>query len=183
VVTPPEKAGYGEPCEGNDGCASALCVANLLTGQNTCTKTCSFPSQCPGTDTCLDAGGKKICYPSDSGHPCTQGCLAGYSLSNDKGACVCTVECETNLDCQQGAACSDWGTPQGGVVRLCTPVGTSCKLTGTAKGDSCMQVCYPLDQVNGLCTARCVTAGDCPAGWVCKGETLPDGTKLQTCQK
>lgn len=183
---PPTKSGYGVPCGSKEECESGLCVQNAATGQGTCTQLCGAPSDCPGKDTCIPVQqGTSICYPSDSGKACPAApgaCAAGFSLTDGKGACTCAVECEISADCQSGAACSTWQVV-GGTKRLCTPIGLSCKLVANKpKGDVCHQLCYPLTQTGGVCSAQCTTSLDCPPGWTCFAEALPDGTVLKTCQ-
>lgn len=186
TAKPPVKSGYGVPCGSKDECESGLCVQNQATGQGTCTKLCGAPGDCPGKDTCINVQqGTSICYPSDSGQACPAApgaCVSGFSLTDGKGACTCAVVCETAADCQSGAACSTWQVA-GSTQRLCTPIGLSCKLVrNKPKGDVCHQICYPLTATSGLCSAQCVTSLDCPSGWKCMSEALPDGSVLKTCQ-
>ncbi|GMV43700.1 MAG: hypothetical protein AMXMBFR64_54160 [Myxococcales bacterium] len=183
---PPPKSGYGVPCGSKEECQSGLCVQNQATGGGTCTMLCGKPSDCPGKDACIVVQqGTNICYPSDSGKSCPappSACVAGLSLSNPKGACVCTVECETAADCQTSAACSQWQVG-GSTMKLCTPIGLPCKVSGTnPKGDVCHQLCYPITATSGACSAQCATSLDCPAGYKCFTETLPGGGVLKTCQ-
>ena len=183
---PPARSGYGVPCLGKDECESGLCVENQATGSGTCTKLCGKPSDCPGKDACIVVQqGTSICYASDSGKACPAppaACVGGVSLNDPKGGCVCTVECETSADCQTSAACSQWqvGTS---TMKLCTPIGLPCKVsTVNPKGDTCHQLCYPITNTSGACSAQCATALDCPAGYSCFTESLPNGSVLKTCQ-
>ena len=186
VDTGPTKFGYGVPCASKEECESGLCVGNPATGDGTCTQLCGGPGECPGTDACIAVGqGTSICYASDSGKPCPAGgaCVSSYSLTTPKGQCICSVECATADDCQPSAACSVWEVPGGGVKHLCTPIGLPCKVSQTnPKGDACAQLCYPITNTAGVCSAQCVTALDCPQGWKCFTESLPGGDIIKTCQ-
>ena len=165
-------AAYGDLCHCKSDCQSTLCLGDVAAGKGFCTKPCSTSANCPGIDWCLQAApDAKVCVQNDAGAPCSQGCLF-VTLQNQVGGCVCTVPCSSAAECPGTMACS--AVPLNGVpTPLCVPVGQLCD---PQKALPCYGTCFPDLSDTWLCTARCESFQDCPAGFQCYQEVISGQT-------
>lgn len=142
-----------------------------------------------GTRNTADTGpstGRGVCSPQGGnfGDDCSPGrppCTSGACL--DLGtAQICTTPCDPaacppEFECRQAA-----DGVSGEAVSVCFPIG------GGGVGSDCTfgpaacsgRFCIKKESGN-VCTQRCGSAGDCPAGYTCEETTTVDGRKDKLC--
>ena len=184
---------YGDPCNRAGDCLSGYCVSNKLTGEKICTIECATEAVCQEAHACLPVprptgGTVNVCVPSDAGSPCPDGqgttCIYGLCLLHpaQQSQSICSTPCTSARACPVGYSCSlvNVGSRQ---ERVCMPVGIRCSAQG--QSTQCLsrwcstQAQRPSD---GICTANCRTAADCPRGWACGWDDLGPQTVVDVCQ-
>ena len=163
VFEPTPALPYGSPCEAQEECQSGLCL-KAGDAPGICTKNCTVPLDCPGTDTCYPVGSESVCAPNDSGTPCSVGCYSALSLNNETGQCVCAASCTDANKCPAGFGCGLVATPTGN-QKVCVAVGVQCMAD---QPSPCFDKCVSDNGgLSGYCTTSCQSALDCPSGWLC----------------
>ncbi|HHH28619.1 MAG TPA: matrixin family metalloprotease [Polyangiaceae bacterium] len=109
----------GDPCDGNDACASGLCAET--DDGSFCTNLCDDSSPCPTGFRCSTAGAVRVCEPDG-------GSLGGACEANEDcatGICAfeesrnyCTRLCDPASPCPSSMACVDSGTAG---IQVCQP--------------------------------------------------------------
>jgi len=111
----------GDPCSGNDQCASGMCAE--MGDDRFCTALCDPSSPCPGGFACRDAGGVSVCVPDGGalGDDCAanEDCGSGICAFEDTRN-YCTRICDAASPCPTAMTCVDSGTPG---VQVCQPSG------------------------------------------------------------
>jgi hypothetical protein len=172
-----KKAPYGATCYCKEDCLSTLCLGDIAAGKGFCTEECFTSNNCQGNDWCYASpDGVKVCVKNDAGAPCAQGCLSSITLTNQQGACVCTVPCDSASQCPGTMACSTVNLGSN-PIKVCVPIGPLCNPQGAVP---CYGTCYPDLNNNFFCTASCTSLTDCPTGFSCCPETL-GGQFYQNC--
>ncbi len=95
-------AGFGDPCDSADGCASGLCTEGGY-----CAADCASDSDCPARthcagDVCMPDGGVfgEACETADE-------CVSDLCLDDGNGRATCTRGCADDTDCPVGLVCGD----------------------------------------------------------------------------
>ncbi len=161
-------ADVGEDCSVNQ-CYNGLCLTNQV--DSWCAQLCEAHADC---------GEGMICG------------LLGVSDDQTTGACSpfdgSADPCTGDPSCPDGEVCTYNASPAGGIesicmTSLCDPADAGCAGVG---GDCENTPCYnDLCLTNGVdtfCGAPCVTAEDCPSGYLCGGLTFQgDPNVYGTC--
>ena len=166
-----EPGGAGCPCEGNEDCASAYCVA---TGDGrVCTEPCV--ESCPEGWFCAEVKNTppdivyvcvplftNLCRPCKTGQDCTQlGDTGGYCLeAGDGSGSFCGGTCSASQPCPEGFSCDEIGLDDGSVVEQCRPLSGLCECNAKAKKEQATTACT-LSNEHGDCGGEraCTVAG------------------------
>ncbi len=162
--------GLGEPCDGDDACASGTCFEEA--GLAYCTASCEMDSECGSGDLfhCRDGS-------------CVRGSIAGIG-----GACVENGDCLDDTFCA-GRAGVNWCTTFCSEASPC-PDGFDCTDVGDASlrvpvrgvvGDVCVDEADCISGIcneEGLCTRECGADSPCSGAFECTRSE--DGT-VATC--
>ncbi len=127
-------AGFGEPCDEDADCATAVCHVPPGQTEGTCSRECMF--DCPDGFACrtISVGGfdRRICIPAEDTFCAT--CTVDEDCGDDSDACVqLTAGKFCARDCMADAT-------------IC-PAGFSCQVVASV-GDTTRRQCLP---INGLC--------------------------------
>jgi hypothetical protein len=164
--------------DGDCGDARWHCCAGVGSDRYDCT----HPPTSAGTGICAPVGGSfgDDCAPGSP--PCQEGlCLdLGTAQLCTKG-CGGDGDCSAAFTCQPGTLRQSDGT-LGSAVKVCFPSGGGGTGSACAFGPAACQshLCLKKDSGN-VCTKGCTTGADCPAGWTCAGELMPDGSHVDVC--
>ncbi len=158
-------------CTADSDCQSGQCFD---LGQNIgprCISSCGSHSDCPGSFTCYDYFGGKMCvssqlfsgatFATQNGGACTAGgdCNSNYCPGN-----TCTGLCSEDGDCG-GAACHWYEFTADRYIGACNgPSGAGTNGSSCTQESDCRSgVCYG----SGICGDLCGSTADCPNGNVC----------------
>lgn len=158
-------------CLADSDCQSGSCFDFGQGIGNLCTASCGSHSDCPGSFTCYDFFGAKMCvsvqlfqgatFSTPNGGACTAGgdCNSNFCPSNQ-----CTSLCSEDTDCG-GAGCGWSEVASDRFAAACTgPRGSGANGSVCASESDCRSgVCYG----SGICGDLCGSTGDCPNGNVC----------------
>ncbi len=135
----------------------------------------------------VDAGdvtGELPVDPGSLGYPCdgNEDCLSGFCVETEDGY-ACTTTC--NQDCPDGWDCIE-APGTGDPLYICVPrYGTLCR---PCHGDEeCRQspqseaFCVDYGGTGHFCAGLCEVESDCPEGYGCLEQELPDGTPASLC--
>ena len=179
-AVPPD---YGQDCQRAADCACNLCFdVAPVGGSGVCTGYCLTDVDCPALDVCRELDGVRACVANDVGEGCRDPAECNFAIClNDPagGGAVCTLECESRLDCGQGMGCGIVRNQQGGDMYACVPVGGRCGAAAGCSGSRCLPDRAGGDQ--GYCTHDCRTSADCDLGNVCCGIPGADGCPVGVC--
>ncbi len=143
---------YLDRCTAGADCASALCAADRG-GTHFCTRRCTSDLQCAHEHVCVTTPTGGVCFPDDTGAPCSVGapelCALGLCLGGAAGG-HCTRACASAAECPAGYACTRAG---GSTTKICVDIEEPC----SAAADCATGFCTTLG-----CTAACDTVADCP---------------------
>lgn len=172
------QGGFGDPCAMSSQCQSNLCLGATGAQQGICTISCANESVCQPGMACIAISGTKVCVPSDSGRPCTNGCFDGVCLGSGATG-VCATHCDSTRACPQNGdfTCS----PAAGVNgRICIPAGGACSSASGCHSNFCERKATNLS--DGICSNLCRDRFDCPDGWGCGLDDDGTGTTVSVCQ-
>lgn len=143
---------YLDRCTAAADCASGLCAQDRG-GTHFCTRTCTSDLQCAHEHVCVTTPTGGICFPDDTGVPCSVGtpeqCVMGLCLGSPAGG-HCTRTCSSAAECPSGYACTRAG---GSAQKICVDIEVPC----SAAADCATGYCTTFG-----CTAACDSAADCP---------------------
>lgn len=190
---------FGQNCESGPECISGLCVSD---GQGAfCSQSCAQDADCPNQSLCqrLSNGGG-ACVPDGSqetqtpfGTPCERpsDCDNGLCLDDDVEI-YCTLTCESERDCPEGADCFEAGE-----VNICAKTTHGTEMNGgeeagseagveagveaagnespsqlaygelCVSGEDCLDGLCLSDGLNQFCSTYCIRSSDCPNGDDC----------------
>lgn len=177
----------GEVCQGNESCASGLCMKNDL--QDTvayCRATCTGKGTCPDGFACAkQAAGIQGCLPGDEKWPAgttcefASDCISGLCIEVG-GQKMCSASCELGVagQCPCGMTCAD--TTAGplcleGPAEACLAIGADCSADSECASDLCLDgICQPACDVptgEGACLTGqgCLRLGPTTTRGVCSG--------------
>ena len=190
---PPAKAAVGELCDGDDHCASNICLkADLQADFGQCRQKCEAKGTCPEGQACLlQPEGYSACMPGSdkvgAGSACsgpsdcdTNLCVSDgktnfcskYCLEGDATTCPCGMQCKNT---SSGALCIGQKTAccsLGDGANPCA-AGQGCLRTGAGPLGTCGKVGA------GQLADKCATDSDC-ASLYCAPDASQGGVK--TCQ-
>ena len=157
----PTGRALGEVCDDASQCASGLCAIVDGSGARTvCTQACDNDGGCPTASfRCEDA----LCVPGPRGvllDPCRDeaDCIRAATCVGDPGANYCTVDCDTDADCDGIARCDATSTPPRCVPTL-SAAGAACSDDGACASGACIE---------GACAVPCDPRVPCRAGLTCR---------------
>ena len=165
----PTLHGFGQPCSGDEQCASGLCGADAA--GTFCTQACG---DCPAGYHCARGECARGELSDDQGHPCLQNedCATGLCAYWPEGS-SCTRFCSEAAACPEGLTCTDVGEGRSACKPDKTIVGQPCE----GNSDCLSSLCGAFgDERGNVCTEPCDAGGGCPAGLECV-----DRSGLQLC--
>jgi uncharacterized protein (TIGR03382 family) len=124
-------AGFGDPCDSADACASTLCTEGGYCGAS-----CATDADCPARSAC-DAG---ACIPEAGvfGDACEMAddCVTGLCLDDGEARATCTRTCASLEQCPVGLTCGDVDGE-----RVCRPPESSgCAASGDGPASGVLSV-------------------------------------------
>ncbi|HKY39110.1 MAG TPA: hypothetical protein VJN18_24395 [Polyangiaceae bacterium] len=159
-------------CSSNEGCLGEMYSPDVA---DLCTPSCDVDDNCPPNYSCgiktSGEGAPNLCFPGVPGNRCVgQSCVVGSCMDTGAGFSVCTIPCETNLDCAVlNSPHHQFLCVEGGGTRHCvTPApfnGAFCTEHWQCRADR-NETCSFIDALgfdpgDGECRAPCNANGTC----------------------
>ncbi|MCA9580744.1 MAG: S1 family peptidase, partial [Myxococcales bacterium] len=161
----------GEPCAGNDGCVSGMCLEDGAASY--CTRSCDGDEGCGDGFHCRS--GTCVRGPRGAvGAACESNadCLEDGVCAESKTQRWCTVFCTVAADCPAAFGCVDAGG-----TKVCAPdgglLGSSCGIDSECISGLCLDL-----PGGGACSRFCSPSAPCDTGFEC---ALDPGTQEAYC--